>query len=784
MTGELYISNFKVDLSGDIPFPFSYSVADIKEPNQRKRNSSKQVALPGTNKNKSFFASAYNMSLSALESDSIGFDFDPTIKYSAYYKEEGELIFIGQVQLIQVEIENGNLSFIIVLYSNFVDLFQALRDIKVSELGWSEYSHTLSVTNIQNSWSTSVIKNGSPVSNFTGGIPDGFGYLYPIADYGYSSDLQTYLTNNIYPHIYLREFFTKCFEIAGFSISGNFIDSDLVRKIVMGFGGGPKQNLNAAEISNRQSKYTATGSYSATYNYSSYVQQNTYFGTTYIYYFLFTKFLNINDSFWSTATTVTDNLSQFDETTGDFLIAKTGIYSINFTGDIDFQSDITGPTTGCALIVEKNGVQIGALNTTNSIGIQNFNSSFNFSAVAGDVIAVKFKLISSPTIISPIIPENILDKNISLDNVGTWTIDLRSLGGTPIDGDTIYLENYIPDIKAADLLFGFITAFNLYVDDPDFDNTVSVETLDDFYEGSNTAENWSDLVDRSKKIVILPASQIKGKEYVFKFAEDNDYYNKRYRDTYGIGYGDLVYTVQSTFEKGQRVYELPFAQTVPVEVPGTNIVIPTIISIDNISGAVSPYKGKPRVYIYSGLRNSDSWKLVNSATNVATVYTSYPVCNHLDDLDNPTFDFNFRLPEVLEWSNANYVNINLFSEFYEKPLRETTGKDSKIIRVYLKLNKSHVKPGSFKKLKNIDGVLYRLNEIKDYNGNGEETTFTELVRIVEGSRRRPIFLEVPHDVSNIPRESGGDSTNGTSSSPALSTGEKDSIDILAPVERG
>lgn len=788
MKGRLTINNVLIDISEDMPVPLSYSIADVKEPQNRKRNYSKNIKLPGTKRNKAFFSSTYSLSLSAIENATVGFDFDPTQQVPATYSEDGENIFIGMCRLQSVTIEDKNLFFNIVLLTNMVELFSLLKDVKVSELGWSEYDHTLSITNIENSWATSVVQNGSPVANFTGGVPDGFGYLYPLADYGYSANLRDYKTNNIFPHIYFREIMTKCFALVGQTIVGNFIDSERLKRFVLGFGGGEKQNISDADVLQRKAEYTATGLFSETISYSFF--DTPFFpapftgNVIYSYYYNYTKILKISDNFWSGTTLVVDALGQFDESTGEFTIAKQGNYQLLFNGDVDFANGGLFPS-GVALQVIRNGANVGTIYSTNNIGITTFNGSINLSLNVGDVVYLQFKIFINDQINSQTLPEDMPTYTIGIANSGTWNFELRSLGGVPIDGDTIYLSNYIPEMKCVDFLNGVILAFNLYVDDADVNGQVKIEPLDDFYFGSNVFDDMTQLLDHSKEQKILSSSQIKGKNYLYKFLEDNDYWNQNYRSKWNKGYGDKNYQVQSTFEKGERVFQLPFAQTVPVGVPGTNIVIPTIITYDENTGVVTPFKGKPRAFIYSGLRPSDSWVLRNSAvTTTFNTYTSYPCINHLDDVDNPTFDFNFELPIYLQWSNASYVNINMFSEYHEKFLKEITGKDSKIFQAYYKLNKSHIKPQSFRRFAMINGVLFRKNEIVDYNGNGEETTYMELVRIVEGSRRRLIPISVPQDLLNDLVSEGGNNSNGADTGVSVVRGEINKVETTAKLSYG
>ena len=90
MVGRLVIQGQEIDLSGVIVFPLTFAIADVKNPQDRKRSSSKAVALPGTQNNMDFFSSTYQLSLTAIEdgSDVVGFKFDPTQRVEAQYYED------------------------------------------------------------------------------------------------------------------------------------------------------------------------------------------------------------------------------------------------------------------------------------------------------------------------------------------------------------------------------------------------------------------------------------------------------------------------------------------------------------------------------------------------------------------------------------------------------------------------------------------------------------------------------------------------------------------------
>ena len=164
-------------------------------------------------------------------------------------------------------------------------------------------------------------------------------------------------------------------------------------------------------------------------------------------------------------------------------------------------------------------------------------------------------------------------------------------------------------------MMDMITLFNLYMGDQDADGVVKLEPEPDFYLPTNNVDQWSEKIDRDDTIEISPAQNIKGKNYLFEWADDKDYYNNLYTEVYGVGYGNHNYEVPSTFKTGVKKYKVKLAQSVPVQLEGTDIVVPRILKQDENTLQTAPYKGKPRIFFYNGLyATTSSWDLVNSDT--------------------------------------------------------------------------------------------------------------------------------------------------------------------------
>lgn len=743
MIGVLNINDQNLDIDERVIVPLNYAIADAREPQKRKRNTSNVIALKGTKKNKDFFFSAWNLGASDERADGIGFNFDPTIKYKAYYTEKGEVIFNGTATLDSIDVVGENLTFNVILYSNVVDVFQTLGDLTLNELDWSALDHTLSVANIIASWSTAI----------------GSGYVYPLVDYGFTNDLLTYKTNEIFPHVYWKQVFEKSFALSNLTIDSDFFDSTLFKSLVIGTGGGSKQLLSPAEIAQRRSDHTADGTITKVITSPVVfpvtpalpIGASTYYHALYQY----GETVRIQDSNVITTALVNDPLTQFDVATGRLTASNTGQYNLNVTGTFPFTFGFTGGTPTATSLISKLTLNVrrnGAIINNNFVDIdETFTSPHNFVInfdqslflEASDVLEFEVVIyISGATADAASVANLPTSFDYSLDLNNTFEFNLTSTQAEVIDGNTINVASYLPDIKVSDFLNGVIKAFNLYVGEPNERGEVKIEPLTDFYQSTADAKQMSEKVDYSKKINIQPAAGIEGKRYIFKFAEDRDHYKKLYFDEHGEDYGDKIYNVPSTFKKGDKVYQLPFAQSVPVEIASTEVIIPRIISFDPINEISSPYKGKARVYYFQGLKamSTSSWDLVNSATLAATNITDLPAFGHLDDRTTPTFDLNFSRPIEVYYTATAYTSNNLFTGYHDQFLRELTGRDSKFLQLYMKLNENDLQGEFLRQLWIIKGTIYRINKIQEYDGNGDSTTWTELIRINKGTNAKVFTL--------------------------------------------
>jgi len=740
---ELFIDGQKIDLPKDtrgLEVAMSYSQADFKEPNKRQRSLSKNVKLPATRKNNLFFHSAYDLARIDTDLEGFGFEFNPAERYPARILRNGAVVFSGGINYEQCELKNGKPVFHnVTFYSAMTNIFQKLGDVLVSELGWDSYDHVLSVANIAASWTAGT----------------GSSYLYPLIDFGLTNNPLKYKTNQLYPFVYVREIIEKCFTYAGFTLDSDFLTTTSFDEYCWGSGGGERVTISVADQTLRRCRYSGDGGLTRNYPPSDVIVVTYEPIPIFFYNYAFHKTDNLRDSDSITTAVTTDSLSQYDTTTGNITIANTGFYHLNVSADVLYSWAVTGGgtwniNTRAELIVYKNEAEIarhtlsyndtGAGSTT-----ANLTLSQDFDCDAGDNIrcAFRFGTADESGTLSWSSEPGTLSLTWDYDN--TIDMDLTATNGEVVDGDTIVMASVLPRVKAQDFLKDMVIAFNLFIDEPDADQNVKVEDFDGFYYETDDVDQWTDLVDTSRTMSIKPASTIEGKTYQFRFTQDRDYYKMLYFKQYDMDYGDYDYNVPSTYKTGTKPYMLKnVAQSVPVQIEGTsNLIIPRILDYDEATGVTKAHKGKPRMFIYHGLISSDTWTLINSDTLAETDYTSYPRVHHLDDLTSPTKDFNFSKPTIVFYAASAYSNNNLFYQGYARLIRELTGRDSKIVNAFIKLNETDLYPGFLRRQANINGTLFRKNIVKDFVVNDVRTTKVELIRLVESFSDRDFNTSLP-----------------------------------------
>jgi hypothetical protein len=779
----LTIQGSQVELDvEDENLPLTFSVADMKQPDKRKSSSSKTGKLPFTANNLNILRNVYNLSGANLDTQILQFTFDPRVRVECrYVTEDGITLFDGLFQVLKTIKEPSGGYFEYLMFSNIQNVIAELGDILVSDLDWSEYNHTLDKDIIRDSWDDSVLVNNVATSNFTSDIPDGFGYVYSWFDLGfaYNGTPRRQQTNQLTLGVYFREVLSKMMAFAGQDYTFTMNDLEMFKRMVLFNEGGEIPKLSQAQLDNKKVDLDNE------INFIEPVPSD----------FISTYQLSVNrdlSSYFTIANIDPSNQVQ----NGKIIVGQSGLYKLNFSGsyyvsavasNFDSPTDWQYGTRVVGFAVLRNGIQVApsadvelatlpTLAATKQETLEAINYEGEFFFNNGDVIDVRMYV--AYTAIwqdQDVQPQDVITITIE-SKTDEQNILLTAIEADLEDGSDISIARFLPKLKCADFYKSLMRMFNLY--QIDTDDGVEIIPAVDFYLGTNanSTDDWSQLLDYSNTIEIEPPNRIEGKFYSFAFTEEQDLYNKTYREEWGQNYGNRIFEVANTWQQGTNEVQLSFAQSVPVQIAGTDVIMPAIYKEEN--GVVSPYKGKgARVFFYNGLINvpqtqacsispsNGDWGFPDLSNEPLFISKGanwcYPQFHHTLNVANPTFDMVFELPRRLYFDIVNLTNSNLWSEYWEKFILELTSADSKILTAYFKLSKLDIKNLNFKRLKNIDGVVYRLNLVSDYMAGDELTVKCELIKVIQGDNVSFTSIPVVDPAINTDPLIIGDDGNGT-----------------------
>ena len=708
MTDELKTyDGFSLDLFEAIPVPISFSISDIKDPTKRKQSFSKQVDLPDTMKNNAFFQGVFSMT-----STENAVNFDATAKAPIRLFKRGVQVLDGVMKLNEVSAVNGVIKYNVTILSDNADIFQLLTQVNINELDWSAYSHTLTRTNIKNSWVATP----------------GTGYYYPLIERGLGRPGNLiWRTIDFVPYVYLYECLEKCFDYIGLTWESNFLESAMFKNILFGFGGGDIKSV-APSVLNQRLINLDNGDYTGTINYVN-------IGTQFNQLTVLNPF--IDDTFSYTLTQ--DILNQWND--GSITIAESGQYNMTVSGVLDYVVNYGSMTFQQVqnpwIFVYKNGVFIQSIKTssqwsTSSTGVFNYNTdnSFNFNAQSGDLI--QFRLFSGSVIATFANEPDPISMDLTTNT--PFTIDLTCIDTMISDGDTVDLSVFVPAMRCDEFLLSCIRQFNLYVGEIESNNTVRIEPLIDYYLQTNQSTDITALVDHSKAIKTKPTANDYAKRLTWQFKTVNDYDNERYIQKWAEPYGDYSFIQGSYYAKGEQKTELSWSTIIPYELsPG--ILVPRFIKIDG--GIIKPNTGPARIMFRNGQKNG-SIVLRDTDTTASETVTSYPSVHHFDDWEDPEIDLNFKLVNEVFYTATVVTTSNSYSEYYSQFITEMTSPAGAIWMLSVKWDEYDVKNRDWRRLLMIDGALFRLNEIKEFSADVNPTTEIELVKVLRANKRSTV----------------------------------------------
>ena len=683
---EIYIEEQKIDLLQDISTEFTYAIDDVSEFGSRNTSFSKTISIPGTANNNLVFGYIFELNNANVTYNSlpnVGYNYNVTKQANCKIFIDKVQIFKGTLRILEIVIDKETIEYQCSVFGELGGFINQLGNKRLEDLDFSAYNHTYSVANISASWDNA----------------GGSGYYYPLIDYGnvstgtYGVAKKDFQYTTFRPALYVKEYIEKIFAGTDYTFNCSFFDTPLFKRLII-----PHNQTNITVLAN------------TSLNASADVQ-----------------LINTNLNTFVEFTMITAGSFTLDITKQ--LFTYTGTPTITTNIELTLRGDVTfyNPSLpSFSVILKKDGAQIGR---------QDFDASINdFMDCNISVAGISFATNNTMQV-------EVLGNGIFL-NIILGEVKVTTTTPTQVQvnlGETIKVTETIPKgIFQRDFFMSIVKMFNLYVYENKFnDKELVIAPYVDFYPiNSATALDWTDKVDRAKPLSIKPMSEVNARYYNYKFKQDNDFYNENYRKKYTEGYGDYIYDTEFDFVKETDTLEVIFAASVLYQATGQDKVFPAIYKKSNTNSAEDRMDSIIRIMQTKKITGVNSWAIMNGPTTLAS-YTSYGYAGHLDDPINSNTDINFGAPKEVQFAPTNFTEFNLFADFHSPYLAEITNKDSKLLSCFGLLDIVDIYNLDFSKYVYIDGVLFRLNKVENFNPMEYNTTKLSFLKVI--NTRYPII---------------------------------------------
>lgn len=698
-------------------------IVDIENPDQKQIDYSKGFLIQDTAATRLLFGQIFEVNLDIQNVSEVNFtpDFNPNLKAKCVILNDNAVVLNGYCQMLDITIDKDRLiRYNINAYAAIGNFFNDIKNKTLNDIDFSDLSHP---------WTKASVEDGfTPIL--------GFGYCYPMIDYGLTTDYNNWLTIYFRPAVFVKDILDRIFTAAGWDYSSAFLISTRFKSLIIPYS-AENVFIDNTEILDRSflvgrntSMLTQTlPDYTLWYNaspiifnddsglmgvYSLYNTSGNDFNTT---TGKWTSTVSGNYKFGITLTCRLVNSTGVTALTGEVVIAlvkKVGsVYSIIDTLLVDFL--FAGTTSNSTS---------GSM-TTASVSI-NTGDELYWAAIQGRI----------DTSIGQI-DSNGSNMSIEIDHtVSAFSLIPQS---NLVYGDTIDMNSALPnDIKQADFILGLAKMFNLYFDQTS-EKTLLIEPREDYF--TSDTEDWTQLIDIGNESFppkLTPMGMNQQKRYKFTYETDGDWLNKRYLESYQQVYGTKLEDITTDFLTETKEIKPIFASTPLFGVMGgtNDRVISSILFADEDGTNIKAGQSKIRILYWGGLIDCNNWTFYETAGVGASTETQYPYAGHLDNPFTPAFDLCYSPPTAVYYDgnigasgNMTYSDANLYTEYWYRTIKEFTNKNSKVLEAMFNISIYRYLTLSFRKQYFIKEAYYRLISIEDYNLNGLEKVKCKLLKV-------------------------------------------------------
>jgi hypothetical protein len=685
MRTEVFIENNKADISADISSLITFAIDDVADFSARQTSFSKTIILPGTSGNNKLLGHVFQIGQSNAydaTQPNFGYNFNASKSASCIIFQDNIQTFKGVLRLMQINIDKGRPEYEVSVFGDLFSLNVALTSGKLEDLDFSRYNTAFTIANVVGSWDSI----------------DGSGVYFPLIDYGtYSYNKKDWDIRTFRPALYVKEYIDKMFAASGFTYECDLFGTARFKSQVVPFN-----------------KKTLLQLSSPVFNAYVYTPYNALAGST--------TSANVKFNSFTANGFIIDGANEVIK----YISPDAAVFNVYMSATIKVGNG--------AILTGSHMVYVDFVQNGTIIETQPYNAPIGISIITLST--------SKPLSVSQNDTFNIIVRKDNPTTLVAVAVNAAALTGATdgltyneiVYGAALIVNDTIPkNIRQIDFLVSIVKLYNLYVYEDKFNSRlIHIKPYVDFYGTDNSdSVDWTYKLDRNKPITLKPMSELNAKIYEFKLKQDSDYYNDLYSKRYGQDYGSYIYDSQYEFTAQKNSFELIFSPTPLVGYTGEDKVYSTIFKRTGTDNDPTEERTDSNIRILQvkKVTGVTSYDIKDGAT-VLTSVTNYGYAGHFNDPDAPSDDLNFgALQEIFFELASGELSNDQFNIYWSAYMAEITDKDSKLLTAYFYLKPKDIFDLDFSKYITVDGTLFRLNKITDYNMSNPDTCQVELLKV-------------------------------------------------------
>ena len=713
---------YELDVLKGSPFTLDFNFKDIKDL-KSKGSHSYNFRLPSSDKNDDFFGSYFQVGSYYSEDN---FSFNPFGMVECYVLKDTIEVFKGNLQLTNIYLKNKNsYEYECILFSEEVGFSDVIKGIKFNALDYAGWNHELSAGIVYNSYALENLSNGE--------------IIWSLWDYGIGHASNEYINyfrqenqysifnssafniKRLRPQVKLKALIDKVFDFTGYQYKSDFFDSTDFGKIYMDLNYNKKDTI-----------YTEV----ADAVYTTAVQRTTTQNILNSTSSIASRRVLFND-------VISDETSSYNIGNNYWSANASGVYSFTISGTITPSATPANGTENVAFQLwdgwDGGSVPIGGVDT---------DTLEWFDTISVGANAVEF----SQTIQ--------IDRNVGAfayqglrlglwcgviaNNSITWALSNMKMEVTAVDVDStstnlVYINGLFGDLSIENWWKSIVTKFNLVALPNKHDSKIlKIEPYNDFVDTGDT-KDWSNKIDYTKDVQIIPPTKFCGKKVKFKDAISNDYVYQSFKrnpfDKDEPSYGEhIVPTIRNQFADKDTEFTSIFVPTInyPLNNGAFNLGVYSCAIWKRKENGEKENTGGIRLSFFHGtkiLPNNLTYYLGQGDTysgGTANIFNKYPFFSAYSEKDftDGTDVWTLNWQETLTSAPQDWdalPSYGLARKFWNNYIIDNFNVNSRMLSAYIRLQPKDIADFSFADTIQLMGQNYRVNSIKGYpvssNGN-------------------------------------------------------------------